>query len=369
MMFVISVNHKSADAKIREKAALTPEKAAALLASCKENGISEAVYLSTCNRCELYGNGDYARALVLLAEASGIDASELKGYVLVKQKDAAIRHLFHVASGMDSMVIGEDEILGQLRRAYLDAKERGFTGFLFNTVFQAALEAAKRVKTETLLSKSSVSIATLAAAQCHKFLDGKKRVLLIGGSGDTGSKVIKNLLSYGDCEITATVRKRHSLADGVRMVPFEDRYFYMEESDIIVSATGSPHYTVTRAMLQAHKVTQRRRLFVDLAVPSDIDECVLEIPGSVLVKIDDFEKIAQRNNEIKKNEVQTAEEILQEEMDGLRKEITFHDFYPEFSRRKEQMSKDMEQFIYRFRKTASADEFDSFIKVLSRMEI
>ena len=228
MIFVISTNYKNAKAVFREKMALTPCQAGRLQGACKEAGIEESVYLSTCNRCELYGKGDYGQALTLLSGETKTDVSELKGCILIKQGEAAIRHLFHVASGMDSMVIGEDEILGQVRRAYLSAKDGGFTGFYFNTVFQAALEAAKRVKTQTLLSKSSVSIATLAAAQCHRFLEGKKRVLLMGGSGDTGRKVIKNLLSYGDCEITATVRESHSLPEGVRIVPFADRYLYMQ---------------------------------------------------------------------------------------------------------------------------------------------
>ena len=249
----------------------------------------------------------------------------------------------------------------------MSAKDGGFTGFYFNTVFQAALEAAKRVKTQTLLSKSSVSIATLAAAQCHRFLEGKKRVLLMGGSGDTGRKVIKNLLSYGDCEITATVRESHSLPEGVRIVPFADRYLYMQEADIIISATSSPHYTVTRAMLEKNKVGPAKRLFVDLAVPRDIDDCVLELQGSALLNMDDFEKIAEKNNEIKKSELETAEGILLEGIDGLRKEIAFHEFFPELPRIKEKLPKDMEQFIYRYRKIANGDELASFLGVLLRM--
>lgn len=367
MIFVISTNYKNARTQIRQKAALSPEKAAELQYACKEAGILETVYLSTCNRCELYGSGDYKKALELLAQKTENDSSELKGSILIKQGDAAIRHLFYVASGMDSMVIGEDEILGQLRRAYLSAKDGGFTGGRFNLIFQSALEAAKRVKTETLLSKSSVSIATLAAAQCHKFSGGKKKVLLIGGSGDTGRKVIKNLLSYGDCEITATVRESHSLAEDVQIVPFARRYQYMEEADIVISATTSPHYTVTRAGLKEHKVMARPRLFVDLAVPCDIDDCVLEMQGAVLLKIDDFEKIAEKNNQIKQGELHTAEGILLEEIGELRKEIAFHDFYPGFSAMKDRLPKDMEQFIYRYRKTADADELISFLGVLERM--
>ncbi len=377
MIFVISANYKNAGMRIRQKMALPPEEAAELQGACKEAGILETVYLSTCNRCELYGNGDYRKALELLARQTQNDISELKGSILVKQEDAAIRHLFYVAGGMDSMVIGEDEILGQLRRAYICAREGGFTGSRFHMIFQSALEAAKRVKTETLLSKSSVSIATLAAAQCHKFFDGemfdgkisgrKKKVLIMGGSGDTGRKVIKNLLSYGDCEITATVRESHSLGEDVRIVPFARRYQYMEEADIVISATTSPHYTVTRAGLKVHQVTERPRLFVDLAVPCDIDDCVLEMEGTSLIKIDDFQRIAEDHNQIKQEELHTAESILLEELDELRKEMAFHDFYPVFAAMKEKMPREMEQFIYRYRKTANADELISFLGVLERM--
>lgn len=348
---------------------LEPQRAAELQSQCKEAGICETVYLATCNRCELYGNGDYTKAIGLLARAAKTDPSLLKGSILVRQKEGAIRHLFHVASGMDSMVVGEDEILGQLKRAYLCAKDGGFTEGGFNLIFQSAFETAKRIKTRTLLSKSSVSIATLAAAQCHKFFEGRKKVLLMGGSGDTGRKVIKNLLSYGDCEITATVRQSHSLAEDVRIVPFGERYRYMEEADIIISATASPHYTVTRAMLKENNVTPKRRLFVDLAMPGDIDDLVPELEGSVLLRLDDFEEIARKNNEIKQSELKTAESILLEGVDELRKEIAFRDFYPRMSAMKDRLPKGIEQFIYRYRKTADADELVSFLGVLSRMEM
>ena len=158
-----------------------------------------------------------------------------------------------------------------------------------------------------------------------------------------------------------------SLPEGVRIVPFADRYLYMQEADIIISATSSPHYTVTRAMLEKNKVGPAKRLFVDLAVPRDIDDCVLELQGSALLNMDDFEKIAEKNNEIKKSELETAEGILLEGIDGLRKEIAFHEFFPELPRIKEKLPKDMEQFIYRYRKIANGDELASFLGVLLRM--
>lgn len=178
---------------------------------------------------------------------------------------------------------------------------------------------------------------------------------------------MKNLLSYGDCRITATFRGQHTPEEEAEAVPFADRYRYMKSADIIISATASPHYTVTRALMEENQVPSAPRLFVDLAVPRDIDDCVLEMPGAVLLTIDDFEKMAEQNNRIKKRELQTAEDILLEEINELRKELAFHDFYPEFAARKDQIPKEVEQFIYRYRKEADADEFDSFLKVLTRM--
>ena len=168
-MFVLSINYRIAGAEERQKFSLQEAEKERLYARLKEREISQAVYLFTCNRCELYGIGRFYEALQVLAEVCGTDPSEMKEQVLVYEGRRAMVHLFRVISGIDSMVVGEDEILGQMRQAYLYAKERGAAAYELNTIFQAALAGAKKVKTDTLLSKSSVSVATLAAAKCHEW--------------------------------------------------------------------------------------------------------------------------------------------------------------------------------------------------------
>lgn len=367
-MFAISVNHKNVKTEIREKFAFDEDKAAAFLCAMKEAGIEEAVYLSTCNRVEVYGEGNLDDAVRILSEYSGTGKSQLKEYAFFFDGYKAMKYLFRVTAGLESMVIGEDEILGQMKTAYMSAKENGYTGYKLNAIFQAAFTAARKIKTETLLSKSSVSVATIAAAKCHYFKDGFKKILVFGGSGDTGQKVIKNLLSYEDCEIKATVRTRHVLAKNVEQVSFEDRYKYINEADIIVSSTKSPHYVLTHSRALEQELEEKPRLFVDLAVPRDIDEEITAIPGAQLLTINEIEALARENNEIKKAEVEVACEIIEETIDELLKTMEFHEFMPVFNRIAEKESFNFRKFVFEYRDMATAREFSSFLKVLRNME-
>lgn len=365
-MFILSFNYKIADTKFREKLAFDDIMIEKFLESLKNSGIEECVYLSTCNRCEITGAGDYREAVRVLAEMAGMDVPQLREHILIFEGEKAIRHLFLVCSGLDSMVVGEDEILGQVRSAYNFSKECGFTGYELNTVFQAALSCAKRIKTETLLSKSAVSVATLAAYEVHRFRPGKKRVLITGGSGDTGNKVILNLLSYGDCEIAAATRLSHSRQKDVREIPYEERYRYAEQADVIISATKAPHYVFLASRLW--NLPEKERLFVDLAVPRDIDEDVVRIPGTRLLTMDDFEKTAAEHNKRKISEAQNAEEMIREDMDELLKTLQFHAFFPVFEKMRDKLSFDFSHFVFRFRDAADASELRSFLNVLKRME-
>ncbi|BAK47470.1 glutamyl-tRNA reductase [Clostridium sp. SY8519] len=367
-MFVLSINYRIAGAEERQKFSLQEAEKERLYAGLKERGICQAVYLFTCNRCELYGIGRFYEALQVLAEVCGTDPSEMKEQVLVYEGRRAMVHLFRVISGMDSMVVGEDEILGQMRQAYLYAKDRGAAAYELNTIFQAALAGAKKVKTDTLLSKSSVSVATLAAAKCHEWKEGKKRVLMIGAGGDIGGKTMLNLLSYGDCEIQATYRRRRFRQQGVSMLPYEDRIAAVRGADIVISATASPHYTLVYKELKQAGLPEKQRLFVDLAVPRDIDDEVRRLPGAELIRIDDFQQIARENNARKESAVQSAEEILREQLDELEKELEFHRFFPRFQKMRQERGGEFARLVFQYRKAATAEEFDSFIRVLERLE-
>lgn len=366
-MFVISINYKNVKTNIRERYAFDRETAILFLQRLKKDGITEEVYLNTCNRTEVYGNGNYEAAVKAMAEFSSVDPSSLREDAFIFEGESAIRHLFRVTAGIESMVIGEDEVLGQMKGAYDLSREQGFTDFFFNKVFQAAITAAKKIKTDTELSKRSVSVATIAASKCHKFMDGHKKILVIGASGDTGGKLVKNLISYHDSTIYATVRNNHVTEKELNLVPYRDRYHYIDCADVIISCTKSPHFTVTYSRIKSEEIENKPRLFIDLAVPRDIDEDVLKLAQSELITINDIEALARENNEIKKAEIVVAEEIIEETVDELLKTLYFHEFLEAFDSKKNEHTIDFSKFIYHYRDIATAEEFASFLKVLRRM--
>ncbi len=360
-IFAVSLSHKTAEALLRESVSLNEGEICRFYESCGEYGISEAVYLYTCNRCEIYGVGDAAAALRLLAEISGAKENLLKSRALIFEGARATRHMFRVCCGLESAVAGEDEILGQIKKAFAFAQERHATGYILNTVCKAAVTTAKRVKTDTLISKSSVSVATLAALCCRKH--HAKTVLLIGGGGEMGGKVLKNLLSYPDIRVYATVRNRHlAKAPTLTEIPYEKRYEYADCADCIISATKSPHYTILEELLEQHTPTKKPRLLLDLAVPRDIDESVRTLDGVTLLRLEDLEAQANRNRQIKATEIGTAEDIIAEELEELSKTLLFHSLLPTI----EAAGDEVAHFIYRFRDCATAREFESFTRVLLR---
>lgn len=356
-MFCISLNYHNMDLPEREQFRFGEE----IL-----DELSEGVFLTTCNRTEVYGVGDVYPFIEHRFR-------EFKTKLFLYEDDRALRHLFRVTAGLDSMVLGEDEILGQVRTAYEAAREAGRTGYELNTAFQAALAAAKRIKTETLLSKTSVSAATLAASACVKYWDEKQRelgterrgrVLMIGGSGEIGGKLLKDLLSYDRFDLSATVRE-HGVRQKVRPVEYGDRYIALKDADIVVSATKSPHFTLTAENVRAaDEGRDVPRLYVDLAVPRDLDPALEPV-----LTIDDLKALARHNNEVKQSAAEEAEAILDEELDTLRKDLAFHRLLPLLEEAPEgspPLSEDWKRVLYTFREEAGAEEFLAFTNVILR---
>ena len=364
-MFSLSLNYKSADILLREKFCFEDKKVQLLLSILKANNIKECVYLSTCNRCELYGTGDMYNALKILSDFAGAGCEKVKGNFFFYDDYSAIKHLFFVCCGFDSMALGEDEILGQVKKAFEFSQNNHFTDFEMNTVFKAAITTAKKVKTNTLISKRSVSVATLTAAKCHKFISKSKKVLLVGGSGDIGSKVVKNLVSYNEFNIYATSRKHHLINNSINIIPYENRYDYLNDADIIISATKSPHYIFTADRVKNAVENDKPRLFIDLAVPRDIDEEIDLIDNCILFTIDGLKKIADENKKIKADELKSAEDIINNDMDELIKTLSFHKLLPEIEKIED---RNLKHFIYLFRDNADSKELESFINVFSKME-
>ena len=364
-MNCLSINYKKADADVREKFAFPPETRAVLRAS-----LGNSVVLCTCNRTEIYfSDSDPGTAAALLAEYSGTDG--VSEYLRTYSGTSAIRHLYRVACGIDSMIIGEDEILRQVKEAYAEAADQHCTDFELNTVFQAAMTCAKRIKTETALSRIPVSAATIAANEAAA-MGECVNVLMIGASGKIGSSVLKNLLPRPNVHITQTARAHaagYMHYDNTETVPYDRRYEYMDAADCIISATSSPHYTVTGNRFRAAVNTVKPRLLIDLAVPADIERAVLRTEGVRLIGIDDLGELARTNNELKMSAAEQAESIIDEEIDELLKKLAFHAFLPKLAEVREAVSRlTFDEMLYRLRDGLDSAQFSAVLGVLGRTE-
>lgn len=370
-MNCISINYKKADVSIRRQFSLSNDNSRALIRYIIDNRIAnECVVLSTCSRTEVYYSDDQNDKIIAsLGKITGLTPSFLYKYVMTYCGSKAAEHLFRVACGLDSMVVGEDEILGQTKAAYYLAKDENAVGYETNVIFQAAITCAKRIKTETIMSKTSVSVATLAANEAAKLSDNVS-VLIIGASGMIGMSTLKNLMSHKNVTVTATLRHskaklRELEALGVSIVDYNDRYKYIAGSDCIISATSSPHYTVTGYDLRQYADAHRTRLFIDLAVPPDIDSSITELYGIKLINIDHFEALAAANNDLKLECVDEAERIISDELDTLYKDISFHNFLPYFDELvRNTASLPLEKLIYKMKSQSSASAFSEFLSVL-----
>lgn len=374
-MECISISHKTAQAGKRQQFSFDEKGAEHFLKKLmKQDFVEQCVLLSTCNRTEVYVQGAqnvFGQLEELLAGAADREVDEVRSIVRCYQGKKAIRHLFKVACGMESMVIGEDEILGQVRNAYIRSADAGYTGYELNTVFQAALACAKRIKTETKLSKTSVSIATLAAHEVFRVPVSPKTVLLIGSSGQIGGIILKNILGHEDIRVIATTRTHKGLyQDGsaqVVHVDYKDRYDYVEEADVIISATSSPHYTITAGKAGEAMRTPKKRLYLDVSVPADIDEKIALMDQCRLISIDDFKKLAEKNNELKRQAVQDAQEILEEDVETLYKALSFHAVSGKMDGWKEKYEGySFEKLLFKLRDELDSDSFDAVLEALDR---
>lgn len=377
-MECISISHKTASSGEREKFYIPKEKAGDFLRSIRAvTGVEQCVLLSTCNRTEVYVQGEENRFRELeevLSSVSGSDGEQIRNLARRYQGRKALQHLFRVVCGMESMVLGEDEILGQTRDAYMAAKEVGCTGYELNSAFQAALACAKRVKTETMLSKTAVSVATLAASEVAHLPLPHKTVLLMGGSGQMGGIILKNLLSQKNVRIIATVRSHNGICQTggtqVEHVDYQNRYAVLEEADAVISATASPHYTLTAGRVREAIRTPKERLFLDISMPPDLDAEIGNLAHCRLVALDDIKRLAETNNRLKQQAFADAEEILEEELERLCKVLAFHRFTEADARWKERYADcSAEKLLYLLRDELDSGSFEMVLRALTNTVI
>lgn len=374
-LICVSVNYKLCDESFRGKFAFNEEQKSELISAA--GGC--AVVLCTCNRTELYYFGEEALGVRIFSEFGGISEAEIKRKIMIYRGSGAISHLFKVACGIDSMIVGEDEILGQLKGAYTFAADGQKLSAEMNLIFQSAIAAAKKIKTETELSKTAVSAATLAAKLAVNFANSDDnssreiRVMLIGASGKTGGTVLKNLLSYKNVSVAATTRF-HKGAVGIfaenpalKIIPYERRYEHIGECGCVISATSSPHFTLTADKLGSISDGEKR-LFIDLAVPRDIDPKIAEIEGAELYGIDYFTELAKENNARKLTSVARAEIIIESEIGELKKQLLFHEILPEFGGISARLSElSAEELFYKLKSRLSYDAFSEIIDIIKNL--
>lgn len=366
-MFCTSINYKTADAGIRRKFAFTPEQRSALTHKLLSEGVRECIVLCTCNRTEVYYCADQpdctGTVRRTLEAFSGISAGD---YLMQFQGKSAVNHLFRVACGIESMVIGEDEILGQTKAAYQEATLSNAVQYELHVTFQAAIACAKKIKTCTTLSGVPVSVATLAANEAAG-LGEQVRVLLIGATGKIGSSVMKNLLSHPNVKLTVTLRShsnRHLSFQGVETADYAGRYQLAEQADCIISATAGPHLTITKKGL-TERCTRLPGLLIDLAVPPDVDSAVAGMEGVRLIGIDHFEKLAAGNNALKASGAEAAAAMIGEETDALCRTLLFHDFLPYMEKLADMPA---DKLLYRLRDGLNAEQLAAVLDALRNRE-
>jgi glutamyl-tRNA reductase len=328
-LLALGVSHKTAPLDLRERLSLTEGRAVgALHELTAAEGIHEAAALSTCNRTELYlvvsdPVEAESTALGVLTRQAEIRPTELLGHLYSLRAGEAARHLFGVTAGLDSMIVGEAEIQGQVKRAYELALVEGGTGPILNRLFRGALSAGGRVREETAVGEKGVSIPSVAVELARRTLGelGERRVLVVG-AGETAELVAQALVARGVA--TVFVANRHyDRAIGLAQrfdgsaVRFEELPEQLHEADIIVSATNSPHHIVEHDELEQVMENREGRplLLVDIAVPRDIEPDCREVAGVSLHDIDDVQKIVERNASGREAEARRAEPILAAELD------------------------------------------------------
>jgi glutamyl-tRNA reductase len=328
-LLALGVSHKTAPVALRERLALTDDAASAFVRELvATEPISEAVAISTCNRTELYVVADAAvagetAALGALARLGDIRPTELagSGAYSLRNCDAA-RHLYRVTSGLESMIVGEAEVQGQVRRAYEDALEAGTTGPLTNRMFSAALATGKRVRTETALATGPSSISSVAVELARQVLgDLEGRTVLVLGAGETAELTARPLADRGALPVFVASRRHaraRALAErhGGRAVGFDALPRELESTDIMVAATASPHAIVGAEELGLVMRAREGRplLLVDIAVPRDVDPACSAVPGVTLYDIDDMQAVIARNRSVRRAEARKADEIIEEEI-------------------------------------------------------
>lgn len=328
---VVGLNHNSAPVDLLERLAIPEDELPkALHQLLTYEHILEGAVLSTCNRIEVYAcvskfHGGAQDLRNFLAEFRHVAPEDFSDRLYTYHDDAAIRHLFRVSAGIDSMVVGESEILGQVRRAFAAASEEGATQRVLGSGFRKALRAGKRARTETSIGRNPVSISSAAVELARKAFEGStlagKRVTIVG-AGKMGRLAAQALASAGASDVSVVNRSQEraqEVADafGATPMPIERLPEQLALADIVITSTTAPETIIDKAMVEgavAERDADRTLFIVDIAVPRDVEAAVADIPGVVLRDIDDLRGVVEANIGSRLSEISQVEQILGDEV-------------------------------------------------------
>ena len=344
-LVLLGINHNTAPIEVRERLAIPAGRLAdATRTLLHQPGIREGLILSTCNRVEIVTLQDEASAtesskanlLRFLHEYFAVPPHTLQPHLYEFREREAVRHLFRVASSLDSMVVGEPQILGQVKESYTIAREVGAVSSQLDTLLQRAFTVAKKVRSETQIGSSSVSIASVAVDLARKIfgsLQGK--TVLLVGAGKMSELAARHLIQQGAANILVSNRTQ-SRAEKIAaefngtVIPFDDLYAQADRADIVITSTGAPQKLFGRSHGQhfLHRRRNRPMFFIDIAVPRDVDPGMNDVEGCFVYDIDDLQQVAVANLADRSREAAAAETIVSDEVEKYHQRLQSRDAIP-----------------------------------------
>jgi glutamyl-tRNA reductase len=341
-LLLVGVNHRTAPVDVRERLSVAggaqmEEMLAGLHAL---SGIDGAAVLSTCNRVEAIvsvTSEDVLESVVdWLCSRASAERAELEKHLYILRHADVIKHLFRVASGLDSMIVGEPQIAGQVREAFLFSRERGSLDSFLSQLFDQTMRVAKKVRTDTGIGEHAVSVPFAAVELAKKiFGDLAGLQVLLLGAGEMGELTAEHLSKFGLKQIFVANRSFDRAVELAQRFSGEAIQFggiepHLATCDIVIASTAAPHFVVERAHIERARATRRmRNLFlIDLSVPRNIDPAIADVDGAFLYNIDDLQHVADANKELRLQKAAEAEEIVNREVDGFRKRLSAQDAVP-----------------------------------------
>ncbi len=378
-IIVVGLSHHTAPVEIRDRVAFPAHQIGEAATRFGSDPVRECVIVSTCNRCEVYAEADdpeAARDAVIdrLADAHGLVRAEVEGHLFCLRESEAVRHLFRVACGLDSMIVGEPQIAGQVKDGHAAAVGSGASGVVFNRLFQMATEVSKRARTETEIGTGAVSIPFAAVELAKKIfgkLDGQRALVI--GAGEMSELTARHLVANGVRSLrvaSRTLERARDLAErvGGEALPFEEAVSRLHEAEVVISSTSSPVPVLRRdAVAQAMQRRRNQPMFlIDIAVPRDIDPEAGGLYNVFLYNVDDLQKVVGDNIARREQEAVKAEAMVEEQVAAFYAWLNSLDVVPTIVSLRRQFEATMAVELERARLSGFSEEQQQRVAALLR---